>query len=78
MFVACEKDDLCAETTPTTPQLIISFKDANNTTESKAVESLGVFAVQNNDFVLIETINGINTDSIAIPLRNYIEVYSSW
>ena len=52
MFVACEKDDLCAETTPTTPQLIISFKDANNTTESKAVESLGVFAVQNNDFVL--------------------------
>ena len=74
MFVACEKDDLCAETTPTTPQLIISFKDANNTTESKAVESLGVFAVQNNDFVLIETVNGINTDSIAIPLRNDIEV----
>ena len=30
-LVACEKDDLCAETTPTTPQLVISFKDANNT-----------------------------------------------
>ena len=74
MFVACEKDDLCAETTPTTPQLIISFKDANNTNESKAVESLGVYAIDNNDLILIETINGINTDSISIPLRNDIEV----
>ena len=74
MFVACEKDDLCAETTPTTPQLIISFKDANNTTESKVVESLGVYAIDNNDLILIETINGINTDSISISLRNDIEV----
>ena len=74
MFVACEKDDLCAETTPTTPQLIISFKDANNTTESKTVESLAVFAIENNDLILIETINGINTDSIAIPLNNDVEV----
>ena len=74
MFVACEKDDLCAETTPTTPQLIISFKDANNTTESKVVESLGVYAIDNNDLILIETINGINTDSISLPLSNDIEV----
>ena len=76
MFVACEKDDLCAETTPTTPQLIISFKDANNTSESKVVESLAVYAIKNNNLILIETINGINTDSIAIPLRNDIGAVS--
>ena len=74
IFVACERDDLCAETTPITPQLIISFKDANNTSESKVVESLAVYAIKNNNLILIETINGINTDSIAIPLRNDIGV----
>ena len=74
IFVACERDDLCAEITPITPQLIISFKDANNTSESKVVESLAVYAIKNNNLILIETINGINTDSIAIPLRNDIGV----
>ena len=73
-LMACEKDDICAETNPTTPQLVITFKDANNTTENKAVESLGVYAIKNNELVLIESISGINTDSIAIPLRNDIEI----
>ena len=72
--MGCEKDDICAETNPTTPQLVVTFKDANNTTESKAVESLGVYAVKDNELILIESINGINTDSIAIPLRNDIDI----
>jgi hypothetical protein len=46
LLVACEKDDICAETTPTTPQLVITFKDANNINESKAVESLAVYAIE--------------------------------
>lgn len=74
LLVACENDDICAETTPTTPQLVITFKDANNINESKAVESLAVYAIENNELILIETINGINTDSIAIPLRNDIGI----
>jgi hypothetical protein len=74
LLVACEKDDICAETTPTTPQLVITFKDANNINESKAVESLAVYAIENNELTLIETINGINADSIAIPLRNDIGI----
>ena len=74
LLVACEKDDICAETTPTTPQLVITFKDANNINESKAVESLAVYAIENNELTLIETINGVNTDSISIPLRNDIGI----
>ena len=74
LLVACEKDDICAETTTTTPQLVITFKDANNINESKAVESLAVYAIENNELILIETINGINTDSIAIPLKNDIGI----
>ena len=74
LLVACEKDDICAETTPTTPQLVITFKDANNINENKAVESLAVYAIENNELTLIETINGINADSIAIPLRNDIGI----
>ena len=73
-FFTCEKDDICAESTSTTPQLVITFKDADNTTESKPVESLGIYALKDNQLILIESINGINTDSIAIPLRNDISI----
>ena len=74
-FIAsCEKDDICAESTATTPQLVITFKDADNTTESKPVESLGIYALKDDQLILIESINGINTDSIAIPLRNDISI----
>jgi len=73
-ITSCEKDDICAESTATTPKLIITFKDANNTTESKAVESLGIYAVKDNQWILLESINGITTDSIAIPLRNDIDI----
>ena len=73
-LTACEKDDICSETNATTPQLVITFKDANNNAESKAVESLGVYAVKDNELILIESINGITTDSIAIPLRNDINI----
>jgi hypothetical protein len=31
-FSSCEKDDICDANTPTTPQLVIEFYDAVNTT----------------------------------------------
>ena len=66
----CESDDICPESTLTTPRMIITFYDANNPEERKNVESLGVYIVKNSEFILINEINGINTDSIAIPLRD--------
>mgnify|MGYP001217036132 CR=1 FL=1 len=74
VITACENDDICAESNITTPQLIITFKDNLNQQESKAVESLGVYAIRDNQLILIESINSITTDSIAIPLRNDIEI----
>jgi hypothetical protein len=43
-FWNCEKDDICAETTPTTPRVVIEFYDASDPTELKTVTDLGVIA----------------------------------
>ncbi|MCL9808806.1 DUF6452 family protein [Flavobacterium luminosum] len=40
----CEKDDICEEGTPTTPQLVIEFYDNNNPTALKSVSNLKVIA----------------------------------
>lgn len=42
-FSGCEKDDICGETTPTTPKVVIEFYDAANPTVLKNVVNLGVF-----------------------------------
>ena len=66
----CESDDICPESTLTTPRLIVTFYDVDNPEERKNIESLGVYIVKNSELMLINEINGINTDSIAIPLRD--------
>ena len=43
----CESDDICPESTLTTPRMIITFYDVNNPEERKNVESLGVYIVKN-------------------------------
>ncbi len=67
---SCESDDICPESTLTTPRLIVTFYDVDNPEERKSIESLGVYIVKNSELILINEINGINTDSIAIPLRD--------
>ena len=63
----CSKDDICTEETPTTPLLIITFKNFNNQLFSKSVDSLTVTTIVDNESVDIIKYN--TTDSIAIPLR---------
>lgn len=43
-FWNCEKDDICAEGTPTTPRVVIEFYDAANPTVLKTVTNLGILA----------------------------------
>ena len=74
IIISCEKDDICPDSTQTTPQLVVTFYDALDPQQSKIVESLAVYAIKDSELILIENINGINTDSIAIPLRNDIGV----
>jgi Family of unknown function (DUF6452) len=69
-FYSCEKDDICSESTPTTPKLIIRFYDISSQEETKNVTRLRVTAFdENNTEVLISNLNAVTTDSINLPLR---------
>lgn len=69
---SCERDDICAEATPTTPRLIIRFYDINNPDDFKDVRQLEIDGIDDdgNPFdidnpIVVRT----DTDSINLPLR---------
>lgn len=58
-FSSCEKDDICADGTPTTPRLIIEFYSKDNNTIRKLVANLkvqGEGAATTLDFNQVDTI----------------------
>ncbi|HSD14062.1 MAG TPA: DUF6452 family protein [Flavobacterium sp.] len=63
-FWSCEKDDLCAEGTPTTPNVVIEFYDATNPENLKPVTNLGVAAA---GFPTGFAFNGVSR--ITVPLK---------
>ena len=64
LFSGCEKDDICAETTSTTPRLIIDFYDFTNPTLKKNVTNLGILGDGQSAVILF---NGVS--SIEVPLE---------
>ncbi|BAO77095.1 DUF6452 family protein [Winogradskyella sp. PG-2] len=42
-LISCERDDICAETTVTTPRLLIEFYDVSNTDDLKSVPRLTLY-----------------------------------
>ncbi len=67
---SCERDDICAEETLTTPQLVLRFYNLAEPDETKDVPDLYAFGLDDNDNPIIfqgATIS--DTDSLAIPLR---------
>ena len=62
---SCEKDDICAESTSTTPHLIIDFFDINNPDEPKNVRLLTVTGEGLTEPILSST----TTSTITLPLR---------
>lgn len=64
---SCERDDICPESTPTTPLLVIEFVDVDNPSEPKIPSNL-IVAEQGAS-------NGLsfNTATISIPLRTNME-----
>ncbi|TVZ59890.1 hypothetical protein NA63_2432 [Flavobacteriaceae bacterium MAR_2010_105] len=65
--ISCERDDICAASTPTTPHLIIRFYDINTQDQTKQVRLLSVIGEgmpEGNEIVF-----STNTDSIVLPLR---------
>ena len=65
----CTRDDLCAETTPTTPLLIITFKDINDPTVAKSAANLTIATPDDPAIVVLQS---TTTDSIAVPLRTTV------
>lgn len=61
----CERDDICAATTATTPHLIIRFYNINDLNETKTVRRMDVTAEGNPKFI----VNDKTTDSIVLPLK---------
>lgn len=63
-FMSCEKDDICAATTATTPALVIEFFDADNPETPKNVVNL---AVRENGMSTGIGFNGVS--KIKLPLN---------
>ena len=70
LFFGCESDDICTESTNSSPRLIITFFDMENVETRKDVENLAIYAIKDGQLIPVNEINGITTDSINIPLRN--------
>lgn len=68
-LLSCERDDICAETTATTPHLIIRFYDINNQDNTKQVRQLEIDGLDDNDMSMGTILSRTNTDSIVLPLR---------
>lgn len=67
LLSSCERDDICAETTPVTPLLVIEFFDIDNPIEPKI--PTGLIVVENGETV------GLSFDAatISIPLRTNVD-----
>ena len=81
-FWNCEKDDICADGTPTTPRVIIEFYDTANPTVLKNVTNLRVEEFGTNESVvfneaLVETNEArylTSGNKIAIPLKTFANI----
>lgn len=66
---SCERDDICPETTPTTPRLVIEFRNID-TSNKINVENLNVRATGEPDFYFDKP---VSDSIIKIPLRTNAE-----
>ena len=68
-LLSCEKDDICLEGTPGTPQMIVVFKDYLDPSSPKGVSELTIKGFdQEANYQLF------SGDSVAIPLRNNFDI----
>lgn len=63
-LTGCEKDDLCADGTLTTPSLVIEFYNKSNRTQLRPVENLKYFAVGR-----VDTLSPGTVSRIRVPLK---------
>lgn len=74
-FFGCEKDDICASTTPTTPRLVIRFYDKDNPDNQKNLSNLTAKAVGEDKPIIFNeagteiTKYETSGNTISLPLR---------
>ncbi len=68
----CERDDICPDSTATTPKIIIRFYDITEQTETQRVLGLLVQGVDNEEIYQAAA----STDSLALPLKTYENITS--
>lgn len=64
--ISCESDDICAESTATTPSLIIDLYDVENPENIKAITRIAIGGID-NDFLLTNGI--VSLSKIILPLK---------
>lgn len=68
-FSSCEKDDICDANTPTTPRLVISFYDINNSSIPKTVTNLKIIGEGMTDGIIFKGSDLISGTTVSIPLK---------
>ncbi|MEL1241437.1 DUF6452 family protein [Flavobacterium flavipallidum] len=68
-FSSCEKDDICDANTVTTPRLVITFYDYNNSSIEKNVSNLSIFGDGMEEAVTFSGSTLINGSTVSIPLK---------
>lgn len=66
---SCERDDICPESTPTTPRLKIDFMDNSNPDDPKNVTFLRIQGLGHDTHLGEYSGSAQYTDSIALPLK---------
>lgn len=61
---SCEPDDVCIETSPSTPQLVFRLYNSSQPNEFKAVDTLRIVSLSGE-----ATLEFFNSDSIVLPLQ---------
>ena len=65
--ISCERDDICSESTATTPSLIIDAYDAESTDDLLAVNDLLVYGIDNEE--ILSGYEVVTEYQIILPLK---------
>lgn len=66
-YLSCERDDICAETTATTPSVIIDLYNFESQDDSKNVSNLVIFGLDNED--ILTNYSNVTTNNLVLPLK---------
>ena len=70
-ILSCEKDDICPESTPTTPRIVIDFKNIISKEDLKTVNNLRIRGINDNEFQAVFTeYNAIDISQVLLPLKS--------